>query len=353
MTLTTQHNKSTAVADGVTATFLYDFRCDLQSDMQVYLNDILQPQTFTVTGLGNDAGGTVVLPAVPTSGVSVVMLRSVPLTQLSSYEGRKAFPSATHENIMDRLTMMAQQLSEQINRTISFPPSSGGGNLTIPGVDEGKCWVWEAGGSLRNSTYDIDTQQAAAETAATNAATSATNAATSATSAATSASNAAASAAAAAAFQGEYIILEGQRAAGVNDGGAVSGAAGNARRINEKVLDPAGRVTLDPGFLFFTLASGTYRFRVRAPAHRVGYHRVTFTNVTDAVNFVGADARTDSTNFVTTVSEVSGEFTIGSAKDFEVNTRVDVTRSGDGLGIAVPSWGDVAHYTKVELWKVG
>lgn len=78
---------------------------------------------YTVTGEGLSAGGTVTFLAAPTSGRVITISRIVPITQLVDYNQSDAFPADTHEQALDKLTMIAQQLNSSggdVDRSIRY-----------------------------------------------------------------------------------------------------------------------------------------------------------------------------------------------------------------------------------------
>lgn len=79
---------------------------------------------YTVTGAGNLAGGTVTTTSAPASGERIIITRDVPLTQETDYIENDPFPAATHEQSLDKLTMITQQIDEQLDRAIKMPLTS-------------------------------------------------------------------------------------------------------------------------------------------------------------------------------------------------------------------------------------
>lgn len=122
MTLSTETNK--IVYDGVEFqdTFAYNFRVDQVEDMEVYLAAELIPAgNYVVTGIGDDLGGDVILDSPLTEAQTVTLLRDVPQTQQTDYQPFDAFPAESHESALDKLTMLTQQLQEQVNRSLLVP----------------------------------------------------------------------------------------------------------------------------------------------------------------------------------------------------------------------------------------
>lgn len=65
---------------------------------------------YTVSGAGDADGGTVTFLTAPTSGLTVRITRFVSPTQLVDYVANDPFPAETHEQALDRLTMIVQHL---------------------------------------------------------------------------------------------------------------------------------------------------------------------------------------------------------------------------------------------------
>jgi len=150
---------------------------------------------YTVSG-GNNATGTVTAVSAPANTVEWHIRRATTQTQGTDYVENDAFPAETHEDALDRLTMVAQEQESDLGRTFQFPVTyTGGASTAVPEPSAGKALKWnDAGDALENSDTDPDTAAAAAAASAAAAATSETNAATSETNAATSETNAATSA---------------------------------------------------------------------------------------------------------------------------------------------------------------
>ena len=102
-----------------------------------------------------------------------------------------------------------------------------------------------------------------------------------------------------------------------------------------------------------TLAAGTYRVQATAPAYNVDQHQIQLQNITDGTTAVlgqNANAVYDATYPTQTCAHLSGEFTIASAKTFELQHKCN-RAIANGLGTPT-AWGDEV-YTVVELNKVG
>lgn len=164
MAVQSEINKIIYNGDGTTTTFPYTFKIFKNTDLQVILQDIFGNETlqtlnthYSVTGVGDPNGGNVVFVTAPASGYKVIIRRTLPLTQLIDYVSNDPFPAETHEEGLDRLTMIAQQLKEAIDRTI-LRDSSQSASLTLPVLSPNK-YLYTDGSKLdwsipSNVTYN-------------------------------------------------------------------------------------------------------------------------------------------------------------------------------------------------------
>lgn len=65
---------------------------------------------FTLTGAGNEAGGTLTASVPVPSGSILYITRNIPAVQLTEYPENDKFPAASHEKALDYLTMLAQSV---------------------------------------------------------------------------------------------------------------------------------------------------------------------------------------------------------------------------------------------------
>ena len=129
MTISSTTVKNSYSGNGTLDTFNYTFKIFADADIQVIIRDATATETvktltthYTVTGAGSASGGTVVFTSgnIPASGETVVIRRNVPQTQVIDYIANDPFPAETHEEGLDRNTMIAQQVSEATDRSIKL-----------------------------------------------------------------------------------------------------------------------------------------------------------------------------------------------------------------------------------------
>jgi len=143
-----------------------------------------------------------------------------------------------------------------------------------------------------------------------------------------------------------YIVINDTKAANT-PGGKFYGGAWQTRDLNTEVCDTGNHASVASNQI--TLAAGTYRFRVYAPACNVEWHQAKLYNVTDAADIqLGSIAYASTSGYFLTYSIVVGRFTLASSKVLEVRHRCATTSAGnDGYGPAC-SWGN-GVFTQIEL----
>lgn len=128
MTIAKTGSEVSYAGDGVSTAFSFPFRFFDDTDLEVYLVDsgsvsTLQTLTtdYSVTNTGTEDGGTVTMVVPPASGNTLLIRRMIPATQSVDYQNNDAFPAETHEQAIDRLTLLSQQRDNENNLAIRFP----------------------------------------------------------------------------------------------------------------------------------------------------------------------------------------------------------------------------------------
>jgi hypothetical protein len=129
MTVSTTIIKSSHNGNGSTTTFAYNFKIFADTDLVVIIRSSTGTETtktltthYTVSGAGDASGGSITFTTgnTPASGETVVIRRNVPQTQAIDYIANDPFPAETNEEGLDRATMIAQQISEEADRSIKL-----------------------------------------------------------------------------------------------------------------------------------------------------------------------------------------------------------------------------------------
>jgi len=127
MTVSSTTTKNSYSGDGSTTTFAYAFKIFADADLTVILRSAAGTETvqtlttnYSVTNAGNASGGNVEFVTAPASGVTVVIRRNMAQTQSTDYTANDPFPAESHEDALDRLTFIAQQQQEEVDRSIKL-----------------------------------------------------------------------------------------------------------------------------------------------------------------------------------------------------------------------------------------
>ncbi len=131
MTISSEINRSGPYSgDGVTTHFEYKFKILAPEHLQVIRTDasgtdsiLVLDADYTVTGTGNDGGGSAVILPAPAAGTRITLLLDVPFTQETDLENQGAYYAETVEQALDLVVMRLQQLKERAARAVTIPPS--------------------------------------------------------------------------------------------------------------------------------------------------------------------------------------------------------------------------------------
>ncbi|MCC4240389.1 choice-of-anchor R domain-containing protein [Thalassospira povalilytica] len=114
-------------SDGTTTTFEYNFKVTREEHLKAMYTVIATGETGdleidSVTGIGDDGGGTVTFATAPADGMIVTINSIAPLSQIEAFTGNK-LPPATVERAIDAQAIINQRQQSEINRTVRFPGS--------------------------------------------------------------------------------------------------------------------------------------------------------------------------------------------------------------------------------------
>lgn len=148
MTINSDLSRARYVGNGVTATFSIPFpyltNNDGTAQVAVHIGDsdipLIEGKDYTVKGFGKYSDtetdedllsyetryerGEFTLAEAPDLGKPVAVIRSIPQTQGVVFVEGEKFPAQDFENALDKLTMEVQELKENLERAVMFPPAS-------------------------------------------------------------------------------------------------------------------------------------------------------------------------------------------------------------------------------------
>ncbi|MBY3055032.1 hypothetical protein HF263_02925 [Rhizobium leguminosarum] len=154
MTIPSEVNRSGPyTGNGATTAFDYKFKILDQKHIRVISTsttgvdtDLVLTTNYTVTGVGADGGGQVVLTFPLPAGVRLTLLLNVPFTQEIALVNQGAYYANVVEEGFDLNVMRLQQLQEQISRAVTVPPSAD--SATIEQLIGNILELTNAGGSI-------------------------------------------------------------------------------------------------------------------------------------------------------------------------------------------------------------
>ncbi len=143
MTVSSEITRADYPGNDITVNFPTGFRFLADTDLSVILTvdstGVETPQVistdYTVTGAGDDSGGTVSMIIKPATGETLTILRDMEVTQETDYVENDSFPAASHETALDKLTMIAQQDREAVSRALTIAPSDSSATGLLPTLE--------------------------------------------------------------------------------------------------------------------------------------------------------------------------------------------------------------------------
>jgi len=163
----TPRNQYTATS-GQTA-FTYAFPIFADADLKVYVGTTLKTLTtdYTVSGAGDDNGGTVTLVTGATTGDIITILRDMPVARTSDYQVNGDLLADTLNDDLDKLVMMAQQNESELSRKLGLQLDDEDATMTLPLKDTRatKLMGFDSNGDVAvsgSTMTDIDASVAAA-----------------------------------------------------------------------------------------------------------------------------------------------------------------------------------------------
>jgi hypothetical protein len=140
MTISTTDSRISYNGNSVTTVFSFPYRFLANGDIKVVSVSSTGVETvktiasdYTLTGAGDDAGGSVTMLVAPVTGTRLIIYRDTGITQETDYISGDPFPAETHERALDRLTMIAQEIGSDADRAIKVPVGDSSSlNTTLP-----------------------------------------------------------------------------------------------------------------------------------------------------------------------------------------------------------------------------
>ena len=127
MTITTTTIKNSYSGNGSNTVFAYTYKILAEGDIEVIVRSANGTETvktlttdYTVSGVGSASGGNVTFVTAPLSTETVVLRRETTQTQSVDLVENDPFTAETVEGAFDRAIVIAQELQEEVNRSIKL-----------------------------------------------------------------------------------------------------------------------------------------------------------------------------------------------------------------------------------------
>lgn len=175
MTVSSTTTRNSYSGNASTTVFAYGFKIFSDDDISVIIRtdstgaEVTKTKTthYTVSNVGNASGGNVTFTTgnTPASGETVVLLRSTARTQLTDYVANDPFPAESHEDALDKLTFVAQEIEEELARSIKVSKTntiSSSEFTTSASARANKLLSFDGSGDLTVTEGKVDTVTATA-----------------------------------------------------------------------------------------------------------------------------------------------------------------------------------------------
>lgn len=142
--------------DGITTEFNFNFTIFDESNIDVYIDEILLSDGYTVQK--EEQGGKVIFTTAPAIGLIITIYRNLELKRTTNFQEVGPFRTSKVNLEFDYQLACMEQLQDLISRTVTFPPYAPTQlNVALPMPVPGKAIIWnEEGNSLQNSTIEIE-----------------------------------------------------------------------------------------------------------------------------------------------------------------------------------------------------
>jgi len=170
MTISTTTIKDSYSGNGTTSAFTYTFKITDDDDIQVIIRSATGTETiktktthYTVSGVDNAGGGTITFTIgnIPTAVQTIILRRATPQTQELDLIENDPLPANSIETAYDKLTSIAQELQEQITRSIKLSKTNTmtSTEFTVAAADRAdKILAFDANGEI-SVTQELGTYQ--------------------------------------------------------------------------------------------------------------------------------------------------------------------------------------------------
>lgn len=120
MTVANLDDRDSFEGNGSQTIFPFTFRCVDDAHVTTYVNDVLQESGVKVKRNINGVGGTITFTVAPANGAEGQIIRVSDLLQPNSLAVNEALNTKTLEDMIDKLTIIAQQFQADLTAAVHF-----------------------------------------------------------------------------------------------------------------------------------------------------------------------------------------------------------------------------------------
>jgi hypothetical protein len=151
MTLNAGNARNEYTSGAGQTVFSYTFKIYESTDLDVYVTPAGQEcsdsdltTSYTVSGVGNESGGTITLNTPASNGDLVTIVSDIPTSRTTDYQNNGDFRPDTVNNDFDRAYSLIKQADDASRRSLQFSPCvQNVSSLSLPGPVSGNLLRWK------------------------------------------------------------------------------------------------------------------------------------------------------------------------------------------------------------------
>ncbi len=120
------------VADGATQSFTFPFPVLAAEDLRIAIDGESEVPAHTVSGVGDQAGGSVTFAAAPAADAQIVIWRAMPIERTANFSQAGELRAAALNGELNRLVMMLQEISARADDALRTAPEDIAEPLFLP-----------------------------------------------------------------------------------------------------------------------------------------------------------------------------------------------------------------------------
>jgi hypothetical protein len=120
------------LADGARTKFDFPFSIFSNENLQVYVNSQRIHDGFSVEGINNSNGGSIVFAQPPDNGSVITIRRYLPVERLTAFQESSELRASALNKELDYITACIQQVRDDVSRCVSLTTTDEAASLSLP-----------------------------------------------------------------------------------------------------------------------------------------------------------------------------------------------------------------------------